>query len=193
MECCKHPLRRKRAYEATNPLQSIISVIHRSGESMLWCKPLIHVDSYATESLNPSSAIECLIVETSEAEPSTVVHDKDWSLTNLGRLKRLSEGDSDHIHCQRLLPVPLHFLLSLLVYGGAARSRQLSGFRDQSWLCIFQNGYKSYHIELRGRRRRAVRKSRLASGRKASGPVRLPLMHQADISGLLTLAQRNCQ
>jgi hypothetical protein len=139
---------------------------------MLWCKPLIHVDSYATESLNPSSAIECLIVETSEAEPSTVVHDKDWSLTDLGRLKRLSEGDSDHIHCQRWLAVPLHFLPSLLVYGGAARSRQLSGFRDQSWLCIFQNGYKSYHIELRGRRRRAVRKSRLASGRKGFRPVR---------------------
>jgi hypothetical protein len=72
--------------DMTNPLQSVVSVVDGGGESMLWCKPVIHVYGNAAESLNPSSAIECFVIQIAETEPSSMIHDKDWSPVGLGRL-----------------------------------------------------------------------------------------------------------
>jgi hypothetical protein len=60
--------------DVTNPLQSVVSVVHGRGESVLRCKPIIDVDGYATEFLNPSSAIERFIVQTTEAETSSMIY-----------------------------------------------------------------------------------------------------------------------
>lgn len=106
--CCKHQFRRKEGLDVTNPLQGIISVAHGGRESMLWCKPVIHVDCNASKLLNPSSAIECLVVQTAETEASTVVHDKDWRPTNLGRFGPInSNSDLRMVTCWDL-PIFFH-------------------------------------------------------------------------------------
>jgi hypothetical protein len=64
---------------ATNPFQSVISVVDCSRKGMLWSKSIVHVDSNAVESLNPSSAVQRLIVQSAETEPASMVHDKNWS------------------------------------------------------------------------------------------------------------------
>ena len=53
---------------------------------MLGRKSVVHVDGDTAESFDPSSAVECFIVEIAETKAPSVIHYENRSAAHLSRL-----------------------------------------------------------------------------------------------------------